>query len=128
MNWQLQGSLHITLKSFEKAVCINTHLILDLNMTLILFWIGFTTTTPPLTMSIQILFFLLLLIYLQAANSNRSTTCTPVSLKMMENSKAFLTSETLLYIEILNAKMPVPLSLLSFTILTSDPLIYFLCR
>lgn len=64
MNWQVQGSLHITLKSFEKAVCTNTHLILDLNTTLILFWIGFTTTTPPLTMSIQILFFLLLLFYL----------------------------------------------------------------
>lgn len=47
---------------------------------------------------------------------------------MMENSQAFLTSETLLYIEIVNAKIPVTLSLLSFTILTSDPLIYFLCR
>lgn len=42
----------------------HTHLILDLNMTVILFQIGFTDITPPLTTGIQILFFLLQYFYL----------------------------------------------------------------
>lgn len=54
VNWQVQGYLHLTLKTLRKSYTLysvykHTHLRLDLKMILILFLIGFINITPSLT-------------------------------------------------------------------------------
>lgn len=130
MNWQLQGYLHYNTKILWKSCrykpTLNSGPQYDTDF--ILSWVGFTNITAlnyghPNPFFSAMFFFTYKLQTVTGAQLAHL-----VSLKTTENSQTFLTSETLLYIEILNAKLPVTLSVLSFAILTSDPLIYFFCR